>query len=97
MRSTALLMAVLAALLIAACSKTPPPEIVLVTPEPTRPWIAAECTSDDAPWIEVPDADVRRSTGARNYTANKEQYRTLIGKRRACRASLRASFPVGKE
>lgn len=83
--------AVVAAML-AACAKDPP-EVVLVSQAPAIPVIAAECTSPDPAWTELPDADVRRSEAARNYRLNKDRYRSLLAKRRICRASLDAQFP----
>jgi uncharacterized lipoprotein YajG len=81
------------ALLLAACAKDEPPQVVLVTQPPAPPSIAAECTDADAAWVELPDADVKRGEAARNYRTNKDRYRSLLAKRRVCRAGLKAQFP----
>lgn len=79
---------------LAGCGPDPKelPPVVLSSPPPT-PSIAGECTSADPDWVELPDADARRSSLARNYRVNKTQYRALIAKRRVCRASLAVQFP----
>lgn len=81
------------AILVAACSKEPP-EVVLVSAAPAVPVIAAECRSPDPAWVDLPDADVRRSEVARNYRLNKDRYRSLLARRGICRASLAAQFPT---
>lgn len=95
---------VFVAVMLAACAKDPP-EVVLVSPAPAVPIIPAECLpctaadreqsrcNHDPAWTELPDADVRRSEAARNYRLNKDRYRSLLAKRRICRASLDAQFP----
>ena len=79
---------------LAACDKQPPPAPVVVTVEAPAPIVAAECWSADPGWIEIPDADVRRSEGARNYAWNKERFADLRSARRICRKSLAAQFPT---
>lgn len=86
------LIALIIAMLLAACAKEPP-EVVMVSTAPPTPSIAAECTSQDPVWAELPDADVRRGEAARNYRLNKDRYRSLLANRRICRASLDAQFP----
>lgn len=86
------LLAVVLAFAVAGCEKAPP-EIVIVSAEPAAPVLAAECTDADPAWLELPDADVRRAEAARNYRLNKGRYRTLLAKRRVCRAALAAQFP----
>jgi hypothetical protein len=87
------------ALACAACAKEPPPEPVIVFKSPPAPSIAAECNDGSDPqWTELPDADVKRSDGARNYAANRTAFHLLKSKRRVCSASLRAQFPLmGKD
>jgi PBP1b-binding outer membrane lipoprotein LpoB len=86
------LLVLLFALLLAGCSKEPP-QVVLVTAEPATPAIAPECTDVDKSWAELPDDDISRKTGARNYDQNRSNYRVLLHKRRICRASLQAQYP----
>lgn len=84
--------AIAAALPLAGCGTTPPPEPVLVTVTPPAPIIPDECDpARDPSWQPLPDADVRRSEGARNYRANAASMATLNGRRKVCWAGLTAS------
>ena len=85
---------VLVAVFVAACGKEPPAAPVVVTLDAPAPIVAAECWSADPDWIEIPDADVRRSEGARNYARNKARFGDLRAARRICRKSLSAQFPA---
>lgn len=91
MRSPAVLIMLLVAGL-AGCDKTPP-EVVVAPAERLHPAIAAECRTDDPAWRDLPDADIRRAEMARNYRANKDLYRSVLDRRRVCRASLDVHFP----
>ncbi len=76
--------------LLAGCASTPPPPKVITIREPARIY-AAECTSTDDPsWQPLPDRDVRRAEGARNYRTNRQSFAILERRRAACRASHKA-------
>jgi len=79
---------------ITGCAKDPP-EIVMVTAEPSPLALPAECTSRDPAWQPLPDADVRRDAAARNYASNRRQFSEVLGKRAVCRAAITASTKRG--
>ena len=86
---------------LAGCSSTPRTEYVVVSPEPVRPILAAECRpAERRAWRDLPDRDVRRSDLARLWRHNRSAHDDLEGARRVCWASLEAQFPKprpGKE
>lgn len=91
MRLAVIFHAVAAAALLAGCGTPPKPETVIVTERAPPPMIPAECNSaGDPKWRDVPDDDIRRSEGARNYEQNKRSVETIAGNRRVCWAGLKA-------
>lgn len=75
---------------LAGCAQDPPPEPVVVSVRPEPPHVAPECTSPDKRWLDLPDRDVTRAEGARNYAENRRRFGDLVDKRSVCRASIRA-------
>lgn len=82
---------ILALTFLSGCASTPEPKTRIVTVrEPARTY-APECTAmDDPTWDILPDRDVRRAEGARNYRINRQKFATLERRRAACRASHKA-------
>jgi len=79
-----------ACLLLAGCSsKDVAPIVSVVDAEPIA--LPAECTDPDAPWIEVPDADVLRSEAVKRDDTNKGRYTRILHRRSVCRAAIKAS------
>lgn len=78
---------VFAALVTSQCAPEAP-TVVVTQAKPVS--LPAECTSPDATWHDLPDADVKRSEAARHDRINKDRYKQLLGKRRVCRAAISA-------
>jgi hypothetical protein len=64
--------------------------MVTVVAKADTPPVPAECFTADPSWQNLPDADVKQSELARNYAANKRNYRRVVGNRSICRAGLKA-------
>lgn len=90
MRSLASLIILLAmvAILFVGCGK-PDPEIVTVAVASPPPRAPAECFTADPAWVDVPDADVKRSQAVRINRRNKSNYAYVLGNRSTCRAGLK--------
>ena len=79
---------VMLAIAATGCAKEEVPLISVVEAAP--PSLPAECTSPDAAWKELPDADVTRSEAVKNYDQNKGQYNRILHRRSVCRAAINA-------
>lgn len=73
---------------LAGCAKDEAPVVTVVEAEPIT--LPAECTAPDAPWLEVPDADVRRSEAVKRDDENKGRYNRILARRSVCRAAIKA-------
>lgn len=81
---------VLIALTLGGCAKAPPPPVVIAAPA-AKPYMPAECDERSDPrWQQLPDADVKRSDGARAWRTNRGRYGDIQRKRRVCGKALRA-------
>lgn len=78
---------VAAGLTVAACQSAPTAVTVYPAKEISLP---SECTSADAPWHQLPDADVKLSEAARHERINKDRYSDILAKRRICRTAVKA-------
>ena len=73
-----------------ASTKTPPAPAIVAVP-PAKPYVPAECDERKDPrWAKLPDADVRRSDGARAWRRNKEAFASMRRSRSVCGSALRA-------
>lgn len=88
-RIVILFLALIAAGVLGGCSK-PEPVVHVVTVNAAKE-LPEECEATDPAWINLPDGEARRSTVARNYRANKDQYDRLLGARQICRSAVRAA------
>lgn len=69
------------------------PEAPTVVVTPAKPIVLpAECTSADAAWHQLPDADVKLFEAARHERINKDRYLELLSKRRVCRTAINATM-----
>lgn len=80
---------IVTALALSGCAKDPP-QVVMVEPERQVLDLPAECTVSDPFWVKLPDKDVSQAEAARNYSANKLQYRKILNRRSVCRAAVTA-------
>lgn len=71
------------------CTKDEVPVVSVVEVEPIS--LPAECTDPDAPWLEVPDADVRRSEAVTRDDTNKGRYNRILNRRSVCRSAIKSS------
>lgn len=85
---------VLFAVLTGCKPEAPPPAVVTV--ERPLPVLPIECSdARDSDWEPLPDRDVTRTEGARNYATNRARFRGIKSNRRICAATLRArGFPL---
>jgi PBP1b-binding outer membrane lipoprotein LpoB len=88
--TTRVCIAALITIVVAGCSaKDTAPVVSMVEAEPVA--LPAECTDPDAPWLEVPDADVLRSEAVKRDDTNKGRYTRILHRRSVCRAAIKAS------